>query len=149
MANAPDFSALDTVTACDKGTEIELYHPVTNKGLGIFWGLLGRDSQTFRDQIKQNIDEAMRRASQAKKRGKDVVDETADKQERRGIELLAACSTHWRYGDKKMFPFQKAGASIEELTFTPANVLRVLTELPEARRQVDEAMADLENFMKV
>lgn len=144
-----DFSALDTVTACDKGTEIELHHPVTNRGLGIFWSLLGRDSQVFRDHIRQNIDEATRRAANAKKRGKEDVPDTADKQEQRGIELLAACSTGWRYGDVKAFPFQKKGTPVEDLPFTQANVKRVLTELPEVRRQIDEAMADLENFMTI
>lgn len=147
MARAPDFSALDTVSACDKGMEIELQHPVTHKGLGIFWGLLGRDSQVFRDQIRQNIDEATRRAAYARKRGKEDVPDTADRQEQRGIELLAVCSTGWRHGDKTTFPFQKQGTAMEELPFTTENVKRVLTELPEVRRQIDEAMADLENFM--
>ncbi len=149
MAKVHDFSALDTVSACDKGIEIELHHPVTHAGLGIFWTLLGRDSQVFRDQIRQNIDEATRRSAYARKRGKEDVPDTADIQEQRGISLLVACSVAWRYGEKNMFPFQKKGNALEELAFTPENVRRVLTELPEVRRQIDEAIGDLENFMKV
>ncbi len=144
---APDLSSLDTVSACDAGTEIELRHPVTNQGLGVFITVVGRDSVIFREYLRERVNDDLRRASLAKRRGKDEEIPTVEQGEQRGIELLTVCTLAWRWGDSPVFPFQKKGFPIEELAFNVPNVKRVYTELPAARKQVDEAIGDLANFM--
>ncbi|MDD5385347.1 MAG: hypothetical protein PHG89_10770 [Gallionella sp.] len=146
--NVVDMSCLDTSSACDEGAEIELKHPVTGAGLGIFVTVAGKDSTLFKDYLRDSINEELRRAHFNKKRGKDDEIPTVEKGEQRSIEMLTVCTLGWRWDDKAVFPLQKKGQPLEELAFNVANVKRVYTELPAARKQVDEAIGDLENFMK-
>jgi hypothetical protein len=143
-----DLASLNTTAACDKGTEIELVHPVTKAPLGIFWGIVGRDSTIFQEHVRQQIDEDMRRAAMAKKRGKEPELLTTAKREARGLSLLVACSTGWRTvekdSEKKTLTFEG-----RELEFTETNAATVLEKLSWIREQIDEGIADLENFMKV
>lgn len=143
-----DLSTLDTTAACDKGTEIELLHPITKAPLGIFWMILGKDSKVFQDHVRQQIDEDMRRAAMSKKRGKDPEIMSTAKREARGIALLAACSKGWRTVadgvEKDTIMFEG-----KELEFSESNAYKILEKLTWLRDQIDEAIADLENFMKV
>jgi hypothetical protein len=150
-----DLMSLDTESACDKGAEIELVHPITKKPTGVVWGIVGRDSKIFQNAVRAQIDEDTRRAAMARKRGKDPEILTTEQKEARGIALLAACSTHWKFIERN----EQTGEVISErntlplegreLEFTQANVLIVLKKLSAAREQIDEGIADLENFMKV
>lgn len=141
-----DLSCLDTVSACDAGAEIELRHPITNVGLGVFISIIGKDSAAFNDYLRQSVNDDLRKAHSSRGKADEVP--TIEKSEQRNIEILTVCTTGWRWSDKPVFPLQKAGKSIEELPFTVANVKRVYTELPAARKQVDEAIGDLGNFIK-
>lgn len=138
-----DLGSIDTVAACNKGAEIELRHPATNEPLGIFWTVLGTDSDAFREYTKESLNDRIRKEALAKKRGRDVEVRTIEDSEQDTINLLTVCSTGWRSIDKPTIAFKG-----EELQFNVANVKRVLTELPWIRRQIDEAIGDLENFMK-
>lgn len=143
QAQSIDLADLDTTAACDKGAEIELVHPVTRAPLGIFWGVLGRDSTAVQEHTRARYDADMRKAAQARKRGKDVDLLTQEQQVERGIELLVAASTHWRTGSEATLKFEG-----EKLAFSKANATRVLQRMKWIRDQIDEAAADLENFMK-
>lgn len=139
-----DLASLDTSAACDKGTEIELMHPITKAPLGIFWAVLGRDSKVFQEHVRQQLDDDLRRAATAKKRGKEPEMMTTAKREARGLALLVACSTGWRTAEKSTLTFEG-----KELEFSEANAMKVLEKLSWIREQIDEGIADLENFMKV
>lgn len=147
-----DLAQLDTTAACDVGAEIELLHPVTQAPLGIFWGVKGKDSQAFRDHLRDVINADLRDAAMAKKRGKTEPIPTMERGEERSIEILLACSTHWRTETKQGDEVVSEPHLVfegEKLAFTPQNVRAVLKRLKWLREQVDAAIGDLENFLKV
>lgn len=138
-----DLSTIDTVAACNKGFEVELKHPATNEPLGLYWTVLGSESDAFREFIKETLNTRIRKEAMAKKRGKDLEIRTMDEAEAETIDLLTVCSLGWRSGDKPTLKF-----SGEDLAFNVPNVRKVLQTLPWIRKQLDEAIGDLENFMK-
>lgn len=138
-----DLAQLDTVGACNEGAEIELIHPVTQKPLGMFITILGKDSDVFRDHLRETIDDDIRRAAMAKKRGKNEELMTVAKSDERGLELLVLCTLSWRTDDKQTIKFRG-----EELVCSVPNVKKLYEGLPWVKKQVDEGIADLENFIK-
>ena len=138
-----DLASLDTVAACDKGAEIELRHPVSNAPLGIFVSILGRDSTVFKNHIHQSVNARIRREAMARKRGRDVEILTVEENEQEGIQALILCTTGWRTGEEKHITFNGA-----KLAFNPENAKTIYTALTWLKKQVDEGVADLENFMK-
>lgn len=142
-----DLGSIDTVRDCNAGAEIELRHPTTNKPLGVFVSILGRDSDAFRDMAKAQHDADERKAFAARKRGKTPEPKTADEQEVEAVELLAAVVTGWRTEiDGKSVDTITFGE--EELAFNGNNVKKVLNKLLWVRRQIDEELGNLENFTK-
>lgn len=137
MNNKLDLATLDTVAACDKGAEIELRHPVTTAPLGVFISIVGRDSSVFKEYIRNRVNDKLRRDALDKKRGRDEVVPTMEESEAESIELVTLCTTGWRNVTYKG----------TELAFNVANALMLYAEMPWIRRQVDEAIGDLENFM--
>lgn len=138
-----DLAELDTIAACDKGTEIELLHPVNKTPLGIYIGVLGKDSKVFREHMRETINADLRQAALARRRGKNEEVPTIEKGEAKGIELLVVCTTSWRTGEEKTITLRG-----EKLPFTVANAKRLYEEMPWIRNQVDEGIGDLENFLK-
>lgn len=133
-----DLSALDTISACNTPKEFELVHPTSRVGLGIFWSVLGKDSDTYRGRIRAMADENLRRGNA----GLAPMDNTLSKLEAKNIDTLAAVTTGWRSDKPGIVTFKG-----EELAFTPDNVRRVLTELPAAREQVQEQVNNLGNWL--
>lgn len=139
-----DLASLDTAAACDKGAEIEFLHPATGAPLGIFVTVLGTDSQAYRDFVRRTTNENIVNSAQARKRGKDPEVPTVEKAEQRGLDLLIACTTSWRTGDKPIVCLDGT-----ELPFTPENARTVYKRFSWMQTQADEAIGDLKNFMKV
>lgn len=139
-----DLASIDTVAACNKGVEIELKHPVTNEPIGIFWSILGSDSDVFREYMRELANARIRKEAMARKRGRDSEVDTVEMAEERTIELLTVCSVGWRSAEKPTITFKG-----EELEFNVPNAKKVLVGLPWVRKQIDEGIGDLENFMKV
>lgn len=137
-----DLGSIDTIAACNKGTEFELRHPATNKPIGIFWSLVGRDSDVFRSYVKEQTNATIRREAMAKKRGKDPDIKTVEDYEQDTITLLTICSVGWRSSESNTIKFKG-----EELVFNVPNVKRVLTDMPWIRNQLNEFISELENFM--
>lgn len=137
-----DLSTLDTVAACNKGAEVELLHPVSRAPLGVFVTVLGSDSDTFKELLRSRVDERIRREALARKRGRELETPTVAQREAESIETLCACTTGWRTGDEPTLTLHG-----EALPFSIPNAKRVYTDLLWVRKQVDEAVADLENFM--
>lgn len=136
-----DLGELDTVKACNDGAEIELRHPVTKAPLGIFWTVLGKDSDAFREHVRDTINDDLRRARNKKRTGDEA--QTVEMAEQRALELLLVCSRGWRTGDQPVINLNG-----EQLTFSVSNAKRVLTAMPWVKDQIDAAIADLENFLK-
>lgn len=133
-----DLSALDTVAACNVPREIELVHPVSRLGLGIFFTVVGKDSDVYRSRIRAMVDENLRRQNAGL-----PGDTSLNKIEAKNIDTLIGATTGWRGPQGPGLVSFKG----EELKFTPENLRRVFTELPEARNQVQEAVNDLSGFM--
>lgn len=141
-----DISKLDTVTACNIGAEIELRHPVTQAPLGIFIHILGKDSDVCREHFRNSVNENLRRAALARKRGKDEEIQTFEKSQERGVELLVACTLAWRtVEDGKESPTITMKG--EAMPYTKENARRLYESMPWIKTQVDEGIVDLENFM--
>lgn len=138
-----DLANMDTVAACNEGSEIELRHPVTNEPLGIFWTVYGVHSDTYREYWREIANERIRKEEMAKKRGRGSEILTAESVEEQGIDFLTVCSKGWRTGDKPTITLRN-----EELAFNVPNVKKVLSGFPWVRKQIDEGISDLENFMK-
>lgn len=143
MTTAPqtptaDLSALDTVAACNKPHEFELVHPVSRVGLGLFWSVVGKDSDVYRSRVRAMVDENLRR-SNAGLPG----DTSLSKIEAKNIDSLTAASTGWR-GPKGDGIVSLNG---NDLKFSTESVRKVLTDLPALREQVQAAVNDLGNFM--
>lgn len=136
-AKAFDLGSLDTVEACNKPAEIEIRHPVTGETTGVFFSVLGKDSDTYRGRIRSLADQTLR--SQAL--GKPQV-ETIDALEKRNIDALVAATTGWRTGDEPVVTLKG-----EKLEFSPANARKVYEALLPVREQVAEALNNLGNFM--
>lgn len=142
-SNVIDLASLDTTAACNQGFEVELKHPATNKPVGIFWKVVGRDSDIFREYIREKANDRIRREAAALKRGKELEVRTVEQAESDNIELMTVCSTGWRTEEGSTLKFNG-----QELEFNVPNAKAVLTALPWIRNQLDAVIGDLENFMK-
>ena len=129
-----DLAQIDTIAACNKPFEMELKHPVTRVGLGVFFSFVGRDSDVYRNRIRALADSRLRGA-------KD--DDSLDKIEAKNIDAIVAANTGWR-SDAGEGVIVLAG---EKLDFTPANQRTVFTKILPAREQAQEAINDLSNFL--
>jgi len=146
-----DIGVFDTKTACNDGAEFELKHPVTGAKTGVFWSVLGTDSDVFQSIVKDRSDEDSRKAAMAARSGEELPTRTADQIEARNVELLAAVSTGWRTVIGKGDEAKSEPVLIfkgERLSFTVPNVTRVLREMAQIRKQVDKAVGDLSLFIK-
>ncbi len=135
--------AVDTTAASNTGAEIQLRNPFTNEPVDSFITVMGKDADAFRAHIRQDVDANIRREAQARRRGKNVEPTTAAEAEEKAIELLVVSTLGWRTGNRPG-EFFYAG---NYLPFNAGNVLRVYREQIWVRRQIDEAIGDLENFI--
>lgn len=140
--NGIDLASLSAREACDKGYELELRHPVTNEALGVFISILGSQSETAQEITRRKGNEMLRKRFESQRRGKADDVPTIEQAEKDAIALLAACTTGWRTGDK---PTVTHGG--KALEFSEANAKFLYAEAW-IREQVDEAWADLGNFIK-
>ena len=143
---AVDIFALNTTAACDKGAEIELKHPKVGPS-GVFVTVMGKDSVAYRDHVKSNINERQRREALAARRGKDIDNPTLDEAEEKGTELIIVCTLGWRQKNKDGSFKNTLTYKGEELDFNVSNAKLIYTNELWIRREVDDAIHDLENFM--
>jgi hypothetical protein len=126
-----DLAAIDTVAACNKPFELEIIHPVTGNGLGVFISIVGKDSDVYRKRIKALADESITRNA----RGKGM--KLVDKIEEDNIAALVAVTTGWR----------NVVLDGKALEFNPGNARTLYTRILPIREQVQEAVNNIENFM--
>ena len=133
-----DLASIDTIAACNKPFDMELVHPVSRVGLGVFFSLVGKDSDIYRARVRAMADSRLRGA-------KD--DDSLDKLEAKNIDAIVAANVAWWtvVDGKKIDGIVTLGG--EKLDFTPANQRTVFTKILPAREQAQEAINDLGNFM--
>jgi hypothetical protein len=134
-----DLGSLDTIEACNKPYEFEIRHPVSGAGTGVFWSVVGRDSDVYRSRTRAMADETLRKQAMG---GKGSA-ETLDKLEQKNIDAMVAATTGYRTGDDPTVMLKG-----EKLDFSPVNARKVLSEILPIRDQVLEALNDLANFMR-
>lgn len=146
---------IDTVAACDAGAEIELTDPITNERTGQFVGIVGSHGKTWLRITDKYNDAERRRQFAAQKRNKVAEPRTGEELRREAVEMLAAASTSFRtveYDDMGEVVPGSERPSItldgQELTFSEANAIKLYTKRPVYKQQVDEGVANLENFIK-
>jgi len=133
-----DLAELDTISACDKGFELELIHPKLKTPMGWFVNILGSDSTEFRNFTRARGNENIRKTDFAKKRGKDPETRTIEKIEAENIELLVLCTKGWR----------GIISNGEELPFNVQNAIMLYKKYPWIYTQINEAIGDVELFLK-
>ena len=139
-----DILKFDTAAACDNAEEIELLDPVQKKPTGIFISVVGKDSSKCQEYSRGQIDEALRKAHRAKKRGNESEIQTSQKLRDSEIAFIANCIVGWRQDKKNTITFGK-----DELACNLENITKLLTRLPWIAGQLDEAIGDLALFMKI
>jgi len=134
--SAFDLSELDTTKISNEGFDVELYHPATNVGLGIVIRVLGRDSDEFRKVSNAQIKRRTERFNRGGFRQPAI---TPEELEQNTIEILAACTVGWSgvVVDGKEIPFSKDNAKM------------LYTRFPWIREQIDAAIGDRANFMRI
>lgn len=129
---------VDTVAACNAGAEIEFLHPVTNQPTGMFVTIVGKDSDIWQQLTNDSIDKERRRQFMAQKKGKVAEPRSKSETDREVVEMLAAGTTG----------FRDVVLDGEPLPFSEENAIKLYTKRPAFKQQVDEAIANLENFIK-
>lgn len=136
-----DLASISAKTACNKGYELELTHPVSLEPLGVFIRVVGSESDAFQGHVRKHANAVLRERFAAQQRGRKEDAPTVERAEAETIDLLVACTTGWRTGDAPVIEW--AG---EKLDFTDGNVRRLYAE-KWIRAQVDDAIGELGNFM--
>jgi len=136
-----DLASLDTIAACNVPCEIEIQHPVTMEKTGIFISVVGKDSDVYRDRIKALANENL--ARDAARRGKQERPDI-DKMEAKSIDVLVASTVAWRSANTPGQVMLDGDA----LDFSPDNAHKIYNRILPIREQVQEAINDLENFMR-
>lgn len=152
-----DLAALDTSAASDAGVNIPIVHPITKEPVGINIKILGKHSTTFRELVRERINKRVKEESMAAKRGKQLDPKTAEEVEREALEMLVACTVDW---ETEVFHIDDKGNRVidevkptilfngERYPFNAKNGLLIYSKMLVIREQVDEAIGDLENFIK-
>jgi len=179
-AQAFDFDALDLARETNNPVEIEIVHPATEKGLGVFVSVVGAESEKFQTYMRAEVNKARQDATEKglgvfvsvvgaesekfqtymraevnkarqdaylKRNRKADAPVPFEEEEATITRAIAACITAWRtVVDGKSEPaiFNKG----ERIEFSEAAALKWLTQYPWVRKQINDATADLLNFIK-
>ena len=127
-----DLASLDTVSRGDSGAELELLHPATGEGLGVYLTIAGVDSKAWR---RASAAVGAQRAGKRRLTADDIVAS--------GIEILARCTMAWRSGDKATVVVDG-----QELACSLENARTLFTRFPWAREQADVWASDRANYLR-
>lgn len=146
-SKAFDFDALDIATAADSPFELELVHPESKEGLGVFISVLGAEGDTFQRYLREENNRTRRKTFEAQRRGKPEEPSTAEEDEDRILRAIAVCITGWRtVVEGKSEPvIVWSGRKIE---FSRDNAIAWMRKFRWVRAQINEATAELRNFIK-
>lgn len=139
-----DLETLDVTKFASAGVEIAIKHPVTGKPIGLYIGIMGKDSETYKEIVRERSNEAVKKAVAAEASGEQMQPPSYDEQQERELDLLAALTISWRQENGKS-TVKFAG---EELIFTANNVKMIYRRFDFIRNQVDKSIADVSLFIK-
>lgn len=139
-----DLKNLDIKAKADKGARLYFMHPVnTGEQLDIFMDVLGRDSSIYKNLQKEKQLKIMNNKIANKK---ELTMEDLDSAEEDDIEMLA--SIVLGLGDKddgKEVDFILVDE--KKLKFSKKNVVKILTQFPFIKEQLQKFVWDRANFL--
>lgn len=138
-----DLASTDTVKGANRGFDVTLYHPGTQKDLDIVITILGKDSDEFQKVSKAQQKRRMSKFSKGGFRPNVAFQAAAEELEADNIVLLASCTLGWKQGEKNTITIDGA-----EIAFSRDNAEMVYERFPWIREQIDTAMGDRANFIK-
>lgn len=142
-----DFAALDVAAASDTPCEIEIKHPQSGEGLGVFVSVIGAESEKFQAYLRTEANAARRKAFEQSRKGNADKPSTVEEDEASIVRAVSACVVSWRTViEGKSEPVIVWEG--KKLDCTPANVALWLNRFRWVRGQINEATADLGNFIK-
>lgn len=118
--------------------EIEIIHPVTKQGTGIFVTIYSCDSETYKKVSRKQLNRRL------KNPGRRVagVQITSEEIEAENIETLVTCTKSWRG-----VGWSGEAAENGVLPFSAANAELLYKRVPTIREQVEAAINDRANFL--
>lgn len=133
---------LDVVANADAGARMVLKHPTTKLPLKDESGeasitMRGRDSRIYRDKSREESQIAIQEARS--QQADDQLQVDIAKVDKQAVRVLAACTIGWE---------NIADADGQAIAFNEANAVRLYTDFPWIREQVDRFMAVRANFSK-
>ena len=137
-----DLADLDLAEKAETPFEFELEHPETKDGLGVFVSVIGSESRTFLDYVRQEGNRARKRAFEAQRKGKAEEPMSVEDQESAILNAVAVCVVKWRTGNDPWLVW-----SGEKLECTRDNVVKVLRSFRWMRDQINAATGDVGNFL--
>lgn len=143
-----DLAELNTADACEVVHELELKHPVSGVPLGVFIMHKGMNAAAVQKIARAQGNEILRKQFTATRKGKEDAP-TIEESGKRSAKLLAAATVGWATDEKgKREDVLVIGK--ERIAFSPDQAERIYDNpgFGWLRDQVDEAVADLGNFMK-
>lgn len=148
-----DLMELDTIAASDAGAMIEILHPVSKEPTPIRIKVLGKHSEVFRELVKERANKRVSEDFVNSRRGKFGKPRTAEQMEQEALTMLCACTIGWERditNDKGEVVETKQALLFdgEELSWSVPNGMKVYGRMLWIRKQVDDAIDDLENFIK-
>lgn len=142
-----DFDDLDIAVAADNPYEFEIVHPETKDGLGVFISVKGAESETFQRYLREESNKARRKAFQSQRSGKTEEPATVEEDEEKVLRAIAVCMTGWRtIIDGKSEPVILWAN--KKLDFSKDNAIIWMRKFRWVRSQINEATAELRNFIK-
>lgn len=151
---AVDLADLDVVVACNKAVEIELVHPVTKVGLGQFIGVVGKESDEFRNFVASKANSERLLAAAKPRNARDKTPKTLEEDKQDGCLVLATCTKSFRCNDVEGDEGSRGGAFLryrgQSLSFSFENAVKFYSDpgMVPFYDQINEGIANLENFMK-
>jgi hypothetical protein len=154
-----DIFAIDPIAACEVGADIEITHPASQRGLGVFLKIIGNESDEIRayakrkviEQTHKNFSKRSGRKPDAEQLAQQTVDRIFDRTS--SVELaMVATKGWWRYKTPDAEKAEERGRvetllfNNEELSFSADNLRKVLEARPWIATQVDTGVQELDNF---
>lgn len=133
-----DLFSLDTSKHMSVASPCEILHPVTKAPTGQIIRIFGNDSEKVTAYINQEANSQLARDANMQRRNKEPLPPTVEKSTARLIELLIVATESWEnvsFNGQTNVPFTVAAA-------------KELYQVKFIREQLQEFMADIENFMK-
>lgn len=144
-----DLNTLDVATPSETPFDLQILHPVTKEPTPLFIQILGKESSTFRDAVRRETNAALRRDFETKRKGKDAKPQTIEEIEGRSTALLAACTVGWFMKGKGEAVEKSITLDGQQIPFSAAAAEKLYDDprFADVRRQVDEGIGELENFL--